>query len=117
MILIGEDLPEIHQVTQRHLEAVFDESETDFGKFVVLMENDSKFIQAACVWEPTEECSQFLQKNASDPYRLEYKEESTGEIFAADRWLPLSEIREAFIEYLRGTENWKQNKVWHKIDY
>lgn len=115
MILTGEDLPAIHQVTQKHVAAVFDES--DFGKFLVLARNENDFLQTACLWEPNPECNQFLQRTESLPYSLEYKDKSTGEMFAAQGWLTLQEIQKAFSEFLRGTDHWKQNKVWTKLEY
>ena len=117
MILEGEEFPRIHDVTQEHLLAVFDEEETDFGQFIILSQSDGSFIQSANMWELSEECEQFQDERNSDPYCLEYKNKATGELFAADGWFTLSEVKDAFVEYLRGTENWKENKVWKQIEY
>jgi hypothetical protein len=117
MILAGEDLPAIHHVTEAHLQAVFDETETDFGKFIVLAHNDSSFIQAANVWEMSEECERFFSQKKSEPYCLEYKDENNDTVYAAEGWFTLDEIREAFMQYLRGWEDWKQNNRWSKVEY
>ncbi len=117
MILVGEDLPEIHYVSERLLQTVFDESETDFGKFLVLAKNEGCFIQTANLWEPTPECTAFQQRTQSDPYSLEYKDESTGDMFAAENWQTLQEIKTAFLAFLKGSESWKAKKAWTKIEY
>ncbi len=117
MNLEGEDLPKIHDVTERHLLAVFDEDETDFGQFLILSQDDGSFLQSANMWEPSEECERFQEERNSDPYCLEYKNQATGQLFAAEGWFAISEVREAFVEYLRGTKRWKENKIWKEIEY
>jgi hypothetical protein len=116
MILEGEELPKIHQVSEKHLHGVFDE-EPEFGQFVVLSKENGGFIQSANMWELSEECERFQEERKSDPYCLEYKNEATGELFAAEGWFTLQEIKLAFVEYLRGTKRWKANKTWKRIEF
>jgi hypothetical protein len=117
LILEGEELPKIHHVTKKHLLAIFDESDADFGQFLVLSNEQSGFIQSANLWELSKECEQFQDRTQSEPYSLEYKDEATGHLYAAEGWFALWEIKDAFVDYLRGSMRWKHNKVWNKIDY
>lgn len=117
MMLEGETLPKIHHVTEKHLLAVFDESDIEFGQFVVLSTEQDGFIQSANMWELSEECEEFQDRTQSEPYCLEYKEESTGELFAAEGWFTLEEVKDAFLEYLKGSGRWKKRKVWKKLEY
>jgi hypothetical protein len=117
MMLEGEKLPKIHHVTEKHLKAAFDESDVVFGQYVVLSTDQEGFIQSANVWELSDECEEFQERTQSEPYSLEYKDEATGELFAAEGWFTLEEVKDAFIEYLKGTGRWKKRKVWNKVEY
>lgn len=117
MMLEGEKLPKIHHVSEKHLHAVFDESDVVFGQFVVLSTDQDGFIQSANVWELSEECEAFQDRTQSEPYCLEYKDEATGELFAAEGWFTLEEVKDAFVEYLKGSGRWKKRKVWKPVQY
>lgn len=117
MMLEGEKLPKIHHVTESHVLAVFDETDIEFGQFVVLSTDHDGFIQSANMWELSEECEAFQDRTKSDPYCLEYKDGTTGELFAAEGWFTLGEVRDAFLDYLRGSGSWKKRKVWNKIEF
>lgn len=47
-----------------------------FGKFAILSASDEAFIQAGCDWQPDPECAAFLAAHGSDPWVLEYWEDS-----------------------------------------
>ena len=118
MILEGEDLPRIHHVSEKHLQAVFDEDAEDgFGQFIVMAHENGGFIQSASMWELSEECEAFQDRTKSEPYCLEYKDGATGELFAAEGWFTLKDIKAAFIEYLRGSNRWRANKTWKKVEF
>jgi hypothetical protein len=114
MRLITDDLPEVDEVTVAQIGQVL--GDDAFGKFAVLMSSDEAFIQAACVWEPGTESRRFIEETGSDPFRLEYREETTGGLFAADGNRTLAEVTQAFIEYLNGQTAWLSRFTWHEVD-
>jgi hypothetical protein len=114
MRLTTEEQPEIEKVTTAQIKRVL--GDDAFGKFVILAASDEVFMQAACVWEPGPETSQFLDQTGSDPFRLEYREEGTGRLFAAEGHVTLAEVTQAFIEYLRGRKDWLERFTWREVD-
>jgi hypothetical protein len=114
MRLITDDLLEIDKVTASQIEQVL--GDDAFGKFVILEGSKGSFIQAACVWEPGQESQQFLKETGSDPFRLEYREEESGRLFAADGNLTLAQVTRAFVEYLNGQTEWRDRFTWREVD-
>jgi hypothetical protein len=108
MKLTSEELPEILEVTEADIEQVFEDEV--FGKFIILSATEDHFIQAACVWSP--ECDSFLERTGSDPYRLEYRDGGSGKMFAASENLTLDQIKAAFLDYLRGGNDWRCKHSW-----
>ena len=115
MNLQAEELEPIDNVTEDDLERVFDESQTAFGKFVILSASKDAFIQSACTWEPTEKSKEFIQRMGSDPYCLEYHDPHLDKQFVATGDFTLLQIKDAFIEYLKGTDAWKHGKEWEEL--
>ena len=115
MNLEAEEIEPIANVTENDLDCVFDESQTAFGKFVILSASDDAFIQSACTWEPTDKSKEFNQRTRSDPYCLEYRDPDSDKQFAAIGEFTLLQIKDAFVEYLRGTEAWKQDREWVEV--
>jgi hypothetical protein len=114
MRLVTDDLPEIDGVTAAQIEQVL--SDEAFGNFAVLEAADGTFIQTACMWEPGEETRAFLEATGSDPFRLEYRDEATGRIYAAEGLLTLAQVTQAFIEYLNGQEDWLTRFTWSEVE-
>lgn len=83
-----------------------------FGKFAVLAETEAAFIQAACAWEPTEECRQFLRQYDSDPWLLEYHDGETDMHYRARGYFTLSAVIEIFTHYLEHDDSWRRNVDW-----
>jgi hypothetical protein len=113
MRLIPDDLPEMNEVTAAQIEQVL--GDEAFGEFVILRRSEDAFIQAACVWEPGAETLQFLEQTGSDPFRLEYRDE-TGPLLAADGSLTLAQVTQAFLDYLAGRTEWRDRYTWSEVD-
>ena len=111
MNLTCEDLDPIDDVTTEQLGEIL--STDVFGKFAVLSQSDSEFIQAACDWQPTSECSDFLKANESDPWILEYHEDDTH--YRVQSYVALHLVIRAFKAYLSGNPTWRTDFVWNPI--
>ena len=111
MTLTTDDLgnvPDIDAVTLDEFLA------TDaFGKFAILTAPGGEYIQAGNDWEPGEVCAAFLSAHDSDPWVLEYRE--GGQQFRATGHVALSQVRQAFRDYLGGTQDWRSASTWTLI--
>jgi hypothetical protein len=113
MKLTTEELPSIEAVTEADIERIF--ADEVFGKFVILSASDDCFIQAASVWSPTKECTDFLQSTGSDPYCLEFRDSALGRLFSANEQVTLASVKSAFLDYLRGRTSWRDQFEWVEI--
>ena len=114
MHLTTEDLGEIANVTADQLTAILDDDA--FGGFVVLAESDDGFIQAANNWTPDDDCEAFIEQHESDPWTLEYRDAATAKHLQVSRNVTLLEVKNAFLEYLRGSPEWRARFEWNEID-
>ncbi|EMB16244.1 hypothetical protein [Rhodopirellula europaea] len=110
MQLTTEELDPIDDVTQEALREIL-ESDV-FGKFAILAESETWFIQAASDWQPTDECKQFLKQNDSDPWILEYHDGDTDTHFRANGYKTLNDVLDAFTRYLIRDDSWRSNIDW-----
>ncbi|MEI8379175.1 MAG: hypothetical protein WCJ09_03545 [Planctomycetota bacterium] len=110
MQLTTEELEPIDDVTEDALREVL-ESDA-FGKFAILADSESSFMQAASDWQPTDECAQFLKQNDSDPWILEYRDGVTDTHFRANGYKTLNDVISAFTRYLVRDDSWRSNIDW-----
>jgi hypothetical protein len=115
MRLTTDDLPEIDPVTAADIEKVL--GDEVFGKFVILSASAHVFIQAGCLWEPGPESKRFIAETGSEPFRLEYKDGSTGRLYAAEVHVTLDQVKESFLAYLAGDDSWQSRFIWTEFDY
>lgn len=98
MQLAPEDLDPIGKVTQEALREIL-EWEV-FGKFAILADSPTSYMQAACDWQPTDEGAQFVKPYGSDPWILEYREGQTDTHFRANGYRTRNGVIEPFSRYL-----------------
>ena len=84
--------------TEQTIEEVFAD---DFlrGEFVILQADENTFLQAG--------------GEGDGPYTLEYKE--PGKQFRCVRPLTKQEVKEAFLDYLRGGSAWRTQREWREL--
>ena len=113
MQLTCEDLDPIAAVTSEQLDEVL--ASDVFGKYAVLSESESVFIQAASDWQPTDECRSFMKLIDSDPWILEYHVGDADAHFRAETYVTLDTVIRAFKSYLDGTEAWRTDVGWKRV--
>jgi hypothetical protein len=84
--------------TAQTLEEVFADDALR-GEFITLAADDGTFLQAG--------------GEGHGPYRLEYKE--AGKQFQAAVPLTRQEVKEAFLDYLRGGSDWRAGRDWKEL--
>jgi hypothetical protein len=114
MNLTCEDLEPIDGVNGEQLIEIL--SSEVFGKYAILAESESTFIQAASDWQPTDECRDFLKANDSDPWILEYRDGDADAHYRAAVYVTLDEVIDAFQSYLRGDEKWRTDFNWECVE-
>jgi hypothetical protein len=113
MWLTTEELGDVDPITPEHLAEIID---TDaFGKFLVLSASESEFIQAGNDWSPSEECAAYLAQHESDPWTLEYRDGTTGVLFASRHHVTLEQVKATLLSYLGGGTEWHANFEWEEI--
>ncbi|MBS0260472.1 MAG: hypothetical protein JSS02_00840 [Planctomycetes bacterium] len=113
MTLTCEDHDPIDDVSEKQLDEIL--SSDVFGKFAILSNSDSAFIQAASDWQPTDECAAFLEANDSDPWLLERRDGSDDTHFRVQSYVTLDVVRAAFKAYLSGDTRWQTDFVWERV--
>jgi hypothetical protein len=86
-----------------------------FGKFAILSASHTTFIQAGNDWNPGPECAAFLKAHHSDPWILEYRDDTSRNLFRASSPLTLDQVRKAFRSYLANGREWKTEFTWQVI--
>jgi hypothetical protein len=114
MQLTTEDLDPIGKVTQEVLREIL-ESEV-FGKLAILADSPTSYMQAACDWQPTDECAQFVKQYGSDPWILEYRDGQTDAHFRANGYRTLNGVIEAFSRHLARDATWRSNIDWQIVN-
>ena len=114
MQLTTEELDPIDDVTEECLREVLNSDV--FGKFAILSDSETSFIQAASDWQPTDECAQFLEQNDSDPWILEYHDGDTATHFRATGYKTLNDVIGAFTRYLVRDGSWRSNIDWQIVN-
>ena len=112
MLLATEDLGEFPDVTAEAMDELL--ATDGFGKFAILSKSDTVFIQTACEWEPGPTSQTFLEKHDSDPWILQYRDES-GKQYQAKGQLTLKQVRQAFASYHAGKKTWQTTCEWELI--
>jgi trehalose-6-phosphatase len=113
MQLTCEDLTPIDAVTGEQLDEIL--SSDVFGKYTILSQSDSAFIQAASDWQPTDECRAFMKLNDSDPWILEYRDGDSDAHFRAAAYVTLAAVIRTFQSYLRGDQEWRTDFNWKPV--
>ena len=85
-------------VTEGTIEEVFADDSLR-GEFVILEANEHTFLQAG--------------GEGGSPFTLEYKE--GGKQFQTGGELTKQEVREAFLDYLRGGSGWRTKHEWKEL--
>jgi hypothetical protein len=85
-------------VTEQIFEEVFAD-ESLRGEFIILEADADTFLQAG--------------GEGDGPYTLEYKE--AGKQFRAVGELTKHEVKEAFLDYLRGSSGWRTRHEWKEL--
>ena len=85
-------------VTEQTIEEVFFDDSLR-GEFVILEADENTFLQAG--------------GEGDGPYTLEYKE--PGKQFRCVRPLTKQEVKEAFLDYLRGGSAWRTQREWKEL--
>ncbi len=114
MKLTCEDLSPIDDVSREQLDEIL--SSDAFGKFAILSQSDSDFVQAASDWQPTNECAAFLKANDSDPWIIEYRDGTTHTHYRADGYVTLGTVMRAFASYLAGENDWRTSIKWQPVE-
>lgn len=113
MQLTCEELDPIDAVRRDQLEEIL--SSDAFGKFAILSESESAFIQAGSDWQPTDECSEFLKTHDSDPWIIEFRDSETGAHHRAVGYVTLKDVIGAFTSYLDGGGSWRNDFEWKPV--
>jgi len=109
MILTTEEFGDLPDVDAASLDGVF--TEDAFGKFAILSASETDFIQIGNAWKPDEETRAFLQAHHSDPWVLQYREGL--QLFEASGLVTLDQARQAFVSYLAGQSQWRNQFRWN----
>jgi hypothetical protein len=110
MKLITEEMPEVESASEKSIDEVL--STDAFGKFAVLSASEEEFIQAACGWDPTDECAEFLKKHGSDPWILEFRDGPSSINMRANGFTTLSTVQRIFKLFLKGERTWVADFHW-----
>jgi len=113
MIFTCEELEPLDDISPEQLNEIL--SSDSFGKFAILSQSDSDYIQAACDWQPTQECSEFLEEHRSDPWIIEYRDGETSAHFRAEGYVTLDAVASAFASYLCGNEKGRSSFNWQPV--
>jgi hypothetical protein len=113
MLLTTEDLGDLPNVTAADIDRILP---TDsFGKFAILSQAETIFIQAGNDWQVGPECAAFLKQHNSDPWVLEYRDGKSGKQYQAKGRLTLDQVRLAFLSYLAGGNDWLKAHAWEEL--
>ena len=126
MRLSSQDLPDIDNVTAADIERILGDGL--FGKFAILEKCENGFIQAGFKGRPAdwafeydlgtderrmaEEWKAFVERTGSERWALEYIDETTGHQYQATGDRTLEEVKQAFVQYLRGDDAWRARYTW-----
>jgi hypothetical protein len=113
MLLSTEEMGDFPDVTQDDINRILPED--GFGKFAILSETETTFIQAGNDWQPGDECRAFIQQHGSDPWLLEYRDGPTGRQYRASSQVTLEQVRQAFALYLAGDPSWRAMFEWREL--
>jgi len=86
--------------TEQTVEEVFADHSL-CGEFVILEADENTFLQAG--------------GEGDGPYTLEYKER--GKQFQCVRQLTKQEVKDAFLDYIRGGSGWRTKNEWKELAY
>jgi len=111
--LTTEDFGDTPDVTEEQIDRIM--LEDAFGKFAVLSESETSFIQAGNDWQPSDECESFVKSRGSDPWLLEYRDGPTARQLRARGHVTLEEVRQVFVLYLGGDQSWRAMFDWREI--
>ncbi len=87
-------------VTEQQLDEAFAD-DARRGEFVILTAEDGSFLQAG--------------GESEGPYRLEYRDAGSGKQFQATREAGKEEVKQAFLDYLRGGSAWRAQREWREM--
>ena len=87
----------------------------EFGSFAQLFASEKNFIQAGKD-VPGLKQEAFLLKYGAEPWVLQYGygDEETGRVFQAVGRLTLEQVRQAFLSFFAGGEDWRRQHTWVK---
>ena len=105
MRLTTEHLTNVPVVTAAEIDRIL--GDDNFGTFAVLAADEDSFIQAGNDWQAGPESEAFFDAHSSDPWVLEYRDGTTGRLFRAAGRVTLDDVREAFLSYLVGGDDWR----------
>lgn len=108
MRLSSEKLGDLINVAAADVERVF--YDNSFGQFVILSISEESFIQAAS------DATSFDRQHDYDPWVLEYRDGSTAKQFRARGDLSIEQVRQAFLSYLRGGDEWHRDFAWAELE-
>jgi hypothetical protein len=124
--LTCEALPAVEDATEADIETVVGGGL--FGGYAMLHGEGERFLQVgfkgrpapwAFDYEPgtwerdfAEGCKAFTERTGSERWALDYFDATTRENYEVDGDRTLSEVTQAFIEYLRGNDAWRTRYTW-----
>jgi hypothetical protein len=130
MKLTSQDLPDIEDVSEPDIERVL--GGEVFGKYAILWSSESGFLQTGFKGRPpdwafqcdssteerrmAEEWREFVQRTGSERWTLEYLDDAADKLYEAAGDRTLEEVKQAFLEYLRGDDVWRHRYTWLPLD-
>lgn len=114
MWLSGETIEDIHDVDAETIRRVLQSD--SFGGFVILSASDEGFIQAGNNWAATPECTSFMERNDSDPWILEYRDEKDGKLFSHPADVTLKQVESAFLSFLESDGRFLEMFEWTEVE-
>ena len=129
MKLSSQNLPELHDVTEVEIERII--GGEAFGLYALLGDRDGDFIEVGYKGRPAawafdyppgswerqiaEEWKAFKERTGSEWWKIDYFDTASGEQYEAEGDLTLGEVKQVFVEYLRGDDAWKSRYRWTKL--